>query len=260
MIPKKIYYCWFGGNEKTEFINKCIESWKKFLPDYEIIELNETNFDISQSIYTKEAYDAKKYAFVSDYARLKIIYDNGGIYFDTDIEIIKDMHDILEKGSYLGCESGEVVNTGVGFAAEPKNKIIKKMLEEYDNLHFIKENGELDLTACPIRNTNALIAFGWNRQNKLAEIEGTTIYPMEYFSPYNYYTGEVKITENTYTIHHCNATWLKDYERRLLKNKRKLVAIFGNKIGKLIYYIEKFFVLLVKEPKELLSKIKGKIK
>lgn len=260
MIPKKIYYCWFGGNSKTEFMNNCIDSWKKFLSDYEIIELNESNFDINESLYAKEAYEAKKYAFVSDYVRLKTIYDNGGVYFDVDIELIKDMHEIIDKGPYLGCENGEVINTGLGFAAEPGNKIIKKMLDEYEGKHFFKENGELDLSPSPNKHTRALEYYGWDKQNRLVEIEGTTIYPIEYFCPYNYNTGEMKITENTYSIHHCAATWLKDYERKLFENKKILVARFGNKLGKLIYYIEKFFVLLIKDPKELLSKIKEKLK
>lgn len=258
MIPKKIHYCWFGKGKKTELMKNCIKSWKKFLPDYEIIEWNETNFNVNQSIYAKEAYKAKKYSFVSDYARLKIIYDNGGIYFDCDIELIKDMQEILEKGSYFACENGNVVNTGLGFAAERKNEVVKAMLDEYKDLHFINENNKMALVPCPIKNTNALVKLGWDKQDKLSNIKGVTIYPTNYFCPYNYNTGEMKITENTYSIHHCEATWLDDYEKKLFNDKKKLVARFGKKLGKILYYIEKFFVLLVKDPKKILAKFKEK--
>ena len=118
MIPKKIHYCWFGGNPLPELAIKCLESWKKYCPDYEIIEWNETNFNLDSCEYVREAYQAKKWAFVSDYARLKVVYDNGGIYLDTDVELIKSLDRLLKNKSFFGTETTGVVATGLGFGAE----------------------------------------------------------------------------------------------------------------------------------------------
>ena len=255
MIPKTINYCWFGRGEKDEIFYKCLESWKKYFPDYEIIEWNENNFDIYQNDYMKEAYEAKKYAFVSDFARIKIIYDHGGIYFDTDVEVLKDMHEILQKGAYIGCELPGQVQTGLGFAAEQHNIMVGKMLEQYNNLRFKLSNG-YNMVPCGKYNTKPFLECGWNRKNEITKIKDMNIYPTEYFAPFNYQTGEVKITSNTYTYHHGNASWLPDYERNFFKLKKKLVNQFGKMIGKIIYYTIKFFYLLFKNPKKLFRKRK----
>ena len=145
-IPKVIHYCWFGKNLLPEAALKCIESWKRFFPDYEIIEWNEDNFDINACDYTKEAYQAKKWAFVSDYARYKIIYENGGVYFDTDVEVIKSFDDILVKGAFMGIEADykSTVNTGLGIAAEKEHPLYREMLDYYEKEHFINEDGNLN--------------------------------------------------------------------------------------------------------------------
>ena len=255
MIPKTINYCWFGRGEKDELFYKCLESWKKYFPDYEIIEWNENNFDVNQNVYMKEAYETEKYAFVSDYARLKIIYDNGGIYFDTDVEVQKDMRDILEKGAFIGCELQNQLQTGLGFAAERHNFMVEKMLEQYNNIHF-KINDNYNMTPCGIYNTKAFIENGWIGDNNIVKIKDMYVYPPEYFSPFNYQTGEENITDNTYTYHHGAASWLPNYERKLLQLKKKLVSRFGKKLGKMIYYIVKLLVLIVKEPKKILKREK----
>lgn len=253
MIPKTINYCWFGDNPKDELFYKCLKSWKNFFPNYEIIEWNEKNFDINQNQYMKEAYESKKYAFVSDYARLKIIYDNGGIYFDTDVEVLKDMQEIIEKGAFFGCELDGVVSSGLGFGAEKHNFVIKKMLEQYDNLQFKTEKG-LDTTPCIKYNTQALLKNGWNKSNEIEKVKDVYVYPVEYFSPYNYLTGKSNITEKTYTYHHGNASWLPEYERNLFKLKKKLVEKFGQNIGKMVYYFVKFIVLIVKNPTKIFKR------
>lgn len=254
MIPKTINYCWFGRGEKDELFYKCLESWKKYFPDYEIVEWNEDNFDINQNDYIKEAYEAKKYAFVSDYARIKIIYDFGGIYFDTDVEVLKDMHKIIENGSFVGCELQNQIATGLGFAAEKHNYMASKMLQQYENVHFKEKDGNFNMTPCVIYNTKAFKENGWIGNNEIVKIKDMYVYPPEYFSPFNYQTGEENITDNTYTYHHGTASWLPNYERKLLQLKKKLVSKLGKKIGKIIYYIVKFFVLIVKEPKKILRK------
>lgn len=257
MIPKVINYCWFGNGKKNEIFYKCIASWKKFLPDYQIKEWNESNFDVNKCEYTKEAYSIGKYAFVSDYARLKIIYENGGIYFDTDVEILKNMDYIIEKGAFIGCELEDSIATGLGFGAEPKNEMVKEMLDEYNGKHFI-ENGKINSTPCPIYNTQPFIKSGWNKieNNKVVKVKDIWVYPPEFFSPFNYLTGEVKITQNTYTYHYGDASWLPEYEKKLFDKKKILVKKYGKKFGKILYYIEKFFILLMKDPKKLIRRVK----
>ncbi|MDO4466485.1 MAG: glycosyltransferase [Bacillota bacterium] len=213
MIPKKIHYCWFGNGPKSKLMEKCIASWSKYFPDYEIIEWNESNFDINQNDYCREAYENKKWAFVSDYARLKIIYDEGGIYFDTDVEVLKNFSHLITEYGYLcfdnnsNGEFGKKVATGLGFAAPAKNKVIEAMLSDYNNIHFVDEKGNMDLTPCPIRNTERLLEFGLIPNGSAQMIEDIKIYPFEYFCGYDTANMHPYITENTYTVHHYAGTW-----------------------------------------------------
>lgn len=204
MIPKKIHYCWFGRNELPEKAKKCIESWKKFCPDYEIIEWNEDNFDVNLNVYTKYVYENKKYAFLSDYVRLHIIYNEGGIYFDTDVEVVKCFDELLKNKAFFGFETAEYVNTGLGFGAEAGNQIVKQMLLEYHPLL----DGEHGVIGCPILNTKALIKFGLNQNGVQQKLECATVYPIEYFNPYDDPTGRLNKTEYTYSIHWYAKTWM----------------------------------------------------
>ncbi|MCQ2514346.1 MAG: glycosyl transferase [Ruminococcus sp.] len=204
MIPKKIHYCWFGRGEKPKKAEKCLASWKKYCPDYEIIEWNEDNFDINQNPYTKMAYETKKFAFLSDYARLLIIYNEGGLYFDVDVEIIKPIDDLLENQAFFGFETDEYVNTGVGFGAEKHGQIVKMMLDEYDDLL----DGKNGTVGCPILNTRALIKAGLVANGKKQNINGIQVYPSDYFNPYDDPTGRLNKTENTYSIHWFAKSWM----------------------------------------------------
>ena len=157
MIPKKIHYCWFGKGKKSNLINSCIESWEKYCPDWEIIEWNESNFDIHQLPYMEEAYEQKKWAFVSDMARLMILYEHGGIYLDTDVELLKPINEnILKYDSIFPFEIEVRINTGMGFASKQYNPIIKALIDDYKDRHFIRKNGSLNLEACPYYNTTVL--------------------------------------------------------------------------------------------------------
>ena len=156
MIPQKIHYCWFGGNPKSDLILTCIKSWKNFCPDYEIIEWNENNWDINYNQYTREAYQAKKWAFVSDVARLDIVYRYGGLYLDTDVELKAFSSKYMQKNGWLVFESLVAINTGLGFAAEAGNPLIEAMLADYQGRSFYKEDGTINLTACPYYNTKVL--------------------------------------------------------------------------------------------------------
>ena len=235
MIPKKIHYCWFGRNPLPEDALKCIASWRKFLPGYEIIEWNEDNFDIDAIPYTSQAYLAKKYAFVSDYARFKILYENGGLYFDTDVELIRPLDDIIERGAFMGIEKSFAttkgkgwigVNAGLGLGAEPGLPIYKKVLDFYRKRSFERE------TSTVVTNvTQLLILEGLNNENKIQDVAGVRIYPTEYFCPMDSITGVVDITPSTVSIRHYSCSWIdhKSLSYRLHALKKKMIKIFGAK-------------------------------
>ena len=236
MIPKVIHYCWFGRGEMPKIAKKCISSWEKFCPDYEIICHNEDNFDISQNRYMKEAYDAKKWAFVSDYARLKIIYDNGGIYLDTDVELIKPIDDLLDKKGFMGFEDKGIVATGLGFGAEKGNAVVGELLKDYDDIPFVLEDGSYDLTPCPERNTKALVRLGMDTENAGQTFMDMVFLPKDYLCPLDYYTGKKTITKNTYSIHHYCATWTSAVTRRTTLIKRIIgVKLYKKLYGKFLY-------------------------
>lgn len=204
MIPKKIHYCWFGGNEKSRLAKKCIASWKKYCPDYEIIEWNEGNFDIFLNSYTKMCYEQKKYAFLSDYIRLLLIERHGGIYFDTDVEVLKTFDPLLKGQAFFGFEDDRHINTGIGFGAEKGSRIISQMLAEYDMLL----DGCHGTVGCPILNTKALERIGLTLNGKRQHLDGADIYPADYFNPYDDPTGRLNKTENTYSIHWFAKSWM----------------------------------------------------
>lgn len=212
MIPNVIHYCWFGRKPLPQSAQKCIASWKKFFPNHEIKEWNEENFDVNIIPYTREAYDAQKYAFVSDYARLWILYHYGGVYFDTDVEVIKSMDDILDKGDFMGCEIDEgeyyAVNPGVGIASRVNHPLYKELLEVYDNLSFHLENGELNMFAIVRITTYVLFKHGLKKEACIQNIKGITIYPADYFNPLDDATGKLNTTTNTRSIHWYSKTWL----------------------------------------------------
>mgnify|MGYP005895893275 CR=1 FL=1 len=162
-IPKIIHYCWFGGGPIGEADRKCMESWKKYCPDYRIMRWDETNFEISANRYAQQAYEAKKYAFVSDYARLAVVYEYGGIYLDTDVELVRPLDELLELPGFMGVQNNNEVATGLGFGACKGNPVVQALLRDYDALDFIKADGSVDLTPCPERNTKVLQTLAWTR-------------------------------------------------------------------------------------------------
>ena len=246
MIPKIIHYCWFGRSSLPSLAVKCIASWKKYLPDYEIKEWNEDNFDVNIIPYTQEAYKVKKYAFVSDYARFWILYKYGGLYFDTDVEVIKPMDDIIAKGPFMGCENevknngatalavapglGLGVNPGLGLGVNPGLGLYKEMLDLYGTLHFINSDGSYNLKTVVEYTTEILCNHGLKNRSGVQKCAGLWIYPKEYFCPKS--CGDLKpnITNHTYTIHHYNASWVSSKN----KVKIKLRRLLGKKIAILI--------------------------
>lgn len=213
MIPKIIHYCWFGRNPLPESAQKCIMSWRKFFPEYEIKEWNEDNFDVNTITYTRQAYEKKKYAFVSDYARFKILYENGGLYFDTDVEVIKPFDDILERGAFMGCELDtplcSAVNPGLGLGVAPGLGIYKELLDKYASMSFLCNDGSQNLTTIVKYTTDLLIRHGLKTTDEIQTVAGITIYPKEYFNPLDDNTGQLVITPATHSIHWYSKTWLK---------------------------------------------------
>lgn len=209
MIPKIIHYCWFGGKPLPPSALKCIASWKKFFPDYEIRECNEHNFNIHICAYTSEAYKQKKYAFVSDYARFWLLYHYGGIYFDVDVQVIRPFDKILSYGSFMGfedCSDGNYpVNPGIGMGAEPHTVFLKQMLSMYDNKNFIFERGMENIVTITTVN---LVQNGLVPNNLRQNICDFNIYPTDFFCPLSKATGKLKITFNTVSIHLYDGSWL----------------------------------------------------
>lgn len=258
MIPKKIHYCWFGGNEMPELSKKCLESWKKYCKDYEIIEWNEKNIDLNSNQYIKEAYKCKKWAFITDYVRLYVLYNYGGIYMDTDVEVIKPIDAFLSHKAFSGFENNNMIPTGI-IGSEKGNQWIKDLLKEYDNIHFINSKGKMDLTTNVIRITNLTKKkYGLLLKSSYQELKGgiVTIYPFDFFCPKSHITKEIYITENTCTIHHFAGSWLPKNSiiRRNLKNK--YIKKYGAKKGTLIANAL-FFSM---HPIQLIKEIKLKVK
>ena len=217
MIPKIIHYCWFGHGEMSPLMKKCIKSWKKYCPDYQIIEWNEDNFDINSCVWTKEAYESKKWAFVTDYVRLKVLSKYGGVYMDTDVEVIKPIDKFLIHSGFSGFENCNRVPTGI-IAAEKGNKVINLWLSYYDGLQYLVD-GEPCMKPNVDFMTDMLLQNGLVLNNEYQEIVDMALYPQTYFCPINVDKLEKHITNDTYTIHHFTSTWRKPSE---LKNFKKV--------------------------------------
>ena len=207
-IPKVIHYCWFGRNKLPETAEKCINSWKTYFPDYEIKEWNESNYDVNKIIFTKEAYKAGMYAFVSDYARLDILFNYGGIYFDTDVEVIKGFGNVLQNSVFMGFESLGCVNPGLGMGSEPHNSVLLEIMEYYRKKHVLNKKGKNNTRTIVSITSEILKKYGLKNNNAIQNIAGIRIYPEEYFSPKSFETGITKITENTCSIHHFDGSWV----------------------------------------------------
>ena len=235
MIPKIIHYCWFGQGEIPDLAMRCIESWHKHMPDYEYKLWNEDNFDVNSVPYTKEAYEARKYAFVTDYVRLWALYTEGGIYMDTDVEILKPLDDLLHLSAFTGYEGSKTHPPVTGLmASEARGEWVQEQLESYDVAHFVKEDGSYDMTTNTIRISTIMRNNGFIQDGKYSIYKDLHVFPTEYFCP-RQTTGEILMTENTYCDHHFMGTWNDDGREglfqkiigqkiliRLIKLKRKL--------------------------------------
>lgn len=214
MIPKTIHYCWFGDAPKPKSVLRCINSWKKYCPDFEIREWTEKNFDVTQNEFTRQAFEAKAWGFVPDYIRLWIIYNYGGIYLDTDVQVIRNLSPLLKNKAFAGFEDDTYVALGLGFGAEPGDPMIYGQMQQYEAMRFILEDGSQNRKGSPQHTTEFLLTKGLRQQYENVQQVGTmTIYPAEYFCPKNFHTGLMKITPNTYSIHQYDSSWFTEEEQ-----------------------------------------------
>ena len=231
MIPKIIHYCWFGKSEMPKLAQKCIASWHKHMPDWEFRLWNEDNFDVNCMPYTKEAYEAKKYAFVSDYVRLQALYDEGGLYFDTDVEAFKSFDDLLNYKAFAGFEGSKHVPVGTCvMASEAAGEWIKEQLGYYQDRHFLKQDGSFDMTT-NVQFMNAIMCEqGFVQDGSEQDFKDLHVFPVDYFSP-RHTTGEYIRTENTYSDHlglaswDCNIGGWKSYLRKIVGQKAMTLLI-----------------------------------
>ena len=236
MIPKKIHYFWIGGNPKPESVLYCIESWKKYCPDYEIIEWNETNYDFTKNEYMRQAYEAKKWGFAPDFARLDIVYQHGGLYFDTDVELIKNPDHLLNNKAFFGFDrakdtSKNTVACGLGFGAEQEQPILKDMMNMYSGLAFLKQDGSMDQTPSPIFTTMCLKRHGLKNEDTDQQLGNVMIYASDVLCPRSFGETKLHLTERTVSIHHFDATWLDDDMRKKYERTIRINKMLGDRIG-----------------------------
>lgn len=225
-IPKIIHYCWLGRNPKPQSVLRCIESWKKFCPDYEIKEWNEDNLDLSYNLYTKQAYEARAWAFATDYIRLWIVYTYGGVYLDTDVQLIKSLDPLLKNKAFMGFENKEYIASGLGFGAEAGSRAIHEQMKIYESIKFVNADGTFNRVPTPEYLTKVMKSFGLtNDTGKIQNVLDMTCYPKEYFAPKDFSSGRLRITKNTYSIHHYDSSWYTIEERERRKHDLK-VAYF----------------------------------
>lgn len=233
MIPKIIHYCWFGGSELSKEAKKYIETWRSLCPEYQIIEWNETNFNVDAVPYVREAYEQRKWAFVSDYARLYALEKYGGIYFDTDVEVLKPLDTFLNNKAFIGAESKYSICTAV-IGAEKGATFICELMSLYNDLHFVNEQ-EMDLTPNSQRIFEYLKnTYDYKETSKPIKWENCTLYPKDYFSPINCYTYKQEITKNTYCIHRFAGTWKNEKEVFSNKLKALVTRIIGEDCRKML--------------------------
>lgn len=235
MIPKIIHYCWFGGNPLPDDAKRCIESWKRNLPDYEIKEWNESNFDINSNLYVKQAYESRKFAFVTDYVRLYALVHEGGVYMDTDVEVLKSYNPFLHHKAFSGFENNNFVPTGM-MASERGGKWASDLLEEYNHRVFINEDGSFDTTSNTVTITNYMLKAGLRQNNTFQDFPGLiTIYPADYFCPKDHGTGLIKLTQNSVCIHHFAGSWFPHKTKFLHRCKVFAYKVFGEKFMNFIW-------------------------
>ncbi len=235
MIPKIIHYCWVGGGEKPASVLRCIESWRKYCPDYELREWNEGNYDFTKNAYMRQAYQAKKWGFVPDYARLDIVLEQGGIYLDTDVEMVRSLDELLDNECFMGFEAPESrtpsVAPGLGFGAVAGSDVLRRMRDAYDGVDFLNPDGSLNLLPSPGYATAALCALGLVREDRDQRLPGVMVYASDVLCPMGFETGRLRRTARTVSIHHYDASWFDERQQRERRTKLRCKKLFGQALG-----------------------------
>lgn len=233
MIPKKIHYCWFGRGQKPELAKRCIASWKKYCPDYEIKEWNEDNFDLDLYPYVREAYDNRKFAFVTDVVRLYALLKEGGIYMDTDVEVLKPLDSLCKYDAVSGFETESRIPTGL-MACRASHPLFQEFLNEYIGLHFLRKDGSMDLTTNVTRITNICFRHGFVPNGKLQTVAEFTLLPQDYLCPKNVHTKKIHLTDNSICIHHFDGSWISKNQ----KIKNKIIQFIGPTLTRVVVGIK----------------------
>lgn len=237
MIPKIIHYCWFGKGQKSKLHEQCIASWKKYCPEYQIIEWNEDNYDVNSIPYISAAYKEKKWGFVTDYARLDLVYTYGGIYLDTDVELIRGLDTLLSNECYFGIErENNYINTGIGFGAEKNNSVIKELMDAYRDVSFYEQNGELNLVPCTYYTTRYFEKGGFVRKDFTQKISNVVIYASDYFCPMDYETRKLFLTNDTISIHWFDASWYTKEDRHIYEVGVAMHRILPGMIARFVHF------------------------
>lgn len=243
MIPKIIHYCWFGENEIPAKLKKCMESWSKKMPDYQVMRWDETNFDVHCTLWTSQAYLEKKYAFVSDYVRLLALYNFGGIYLDTDVLIKKSLNPFLEYKAFTGFESNNKLTSAV-IGAEKEFPLIKEFLDTYIDKNFINTDGQINNEANVVMMTKICEKYGLKTDNTFQIVQNMHIFPSTYFCPLDFWMNK-NFTENTYAIHYFDASWLDENTKNRIQRERrtiyKLKSFLVSHAARLYHFIKKIW-------------------
>lgn len=235
MIPRVIHVCWFGGRPLPEAAQACVASWRKHCPSYEIRQWDERNFDVAQSPFSREAAERGEWAFVSDYARLAIVHEHGGIYLDTDVELVRPLDELLAFQAFFGFQEDRTVNTGHGFGAVPRQPVVAALLAAYEARAFVGPDGRPDRTPCPQRDAPVFSRLGFALDGTRQERDGVVILPAACFSPKSFHSGRVTATAETYAIHHFDASWHSPMEAAHAARMRRYCRAFGERAGRWLY-------------------------
>lgn len=242
-IPKIVHYIWFGNNEKSELIQKCQISNSLYLNGWDVNEWTESNYEINSCAYAIEAYSKKYYAFVSDYVRFDILYKYGGVYLDTDVELLKEIpEEFLNNEGFTGVESNDKIAPGLIFACKAKNPIVMEILKDYKNDRFILPDGELNKKTVCERVTDIFKKHGFVENGKIQDIEGIKVMSSEYFCAYDFITKEFDKTKNTVSIHHYSGTWVSKKQKLFNQFKMILKRVVGKKAFVKIVMLKRKFL------------------
>jgi len=237
-MPKVIHYCWFGGGPLPQLAQACLASWRTQCPDYEIRRWDETNLDVQQCRFSREAIAAGAWAFVSDWARVRIVHDHGGIYLDTDVELVQPLDDLLHWQAFFGFQHDGTVNTGLGFGAEQGHRVVAALLAGYETTSFVGTDGCPVKTPCPERDSVVFEQFGFRLDGSFQDQEGVAVLPPEYLCPKSFESGRVTLTPLTHAIHHFHASWHSTAEAADVRRRRMYARLFGLSLGARIYRLD----------------------